>query len=157
MPDNPRGSSPAQEPEDLDALARRYVDLWQDQMTALAGDPDFAESLQKLMAALGVGAGGMPALMSAWPTAMAGLMAAAQPTAKAPQGDGGQESHGKSGPMSAAGAAAVAASSDGGGADLGRLEERLAAVEQRLAAMEGTLDGRAGGKGRGVKTGSKRR
>ena len=38
---------------DLDELARRYLDLWQDQMTALAGDEEFAETVQRLMTAMG--------------------------------------------------------------------------------------------------------
>ena len=57
MPEN----KPGDLPEDLDDLARRYVDLWQDQMTALAADPAFAESMQKVMATMGVAASGLPA------------------------------------------------------------------------------------------------
>ena len=48
---------------DLDELAQRYLDLWQDQMSALAADKDFAEALQQLMTGMGFGrhfgAGGM--------------------------------------------------------------------------------------------------
>lgn len=33
---------------DLETLARRYLDLWQDQWAALAADPDTAESLARL-------------------------------------------------------------------------------------------------------------
>ena len=36
---------------DLDELARRYLDLWQDQMSALAGDEDFADTMGRIMAA----------------------------------------------------------------------------------------------------------
>src|SRR3546814_14243585 len=59
-PDGPDLDGP-----DLDDLARRYVDLWQDQVSALAADPEFAESLQKVMAALGIAASGLPAMWSA--------------------------------------------------------------------------------------------
>ena len=40
------------EPPDLAALARRYVDLWQDQLTAMAADPALAESTARLLQAL---------------------------------------------------------------------------------------------------------
>ena len=46
---------------ELDELARRYLDLWQDQVSALADDPAFAESLNRMMQAMGLGPG------AAWP------------------------------------------------------------------------------------------
>jgi glutathione S-transferase len=33
------------QPPDIEALARRYLDLWQDQASALAGDAEFARQL----------------------------------------------------------------------------------------------------------------
>src|SRR5690242_10668845 len=36
------------EPPDLASLAKRYLDLWQEQLTAMAADPDLAESLARL-------------------------------------------------------------------------------------------------------------
>ena len=142
MPDDqPKEGPPAADTPDIEDLARRYVDLWQDQMTALAGDPEFADSLQKMMAALGVAASGVPAAWSAWPAAFGCLMAAGRPDVER-----GQKSDaGKSAP--APGAAPAAAASDGGGSDLGVLAERLAALEQRVAALEG----RAGGTRRRAK------
>lgn len=162
----------AEPPEELEELARRYVDLWQDQMTALAADPEFAESLQKVMAAMGVAASGLPAMWSAWPAAMSTLMSAAQPGMTNPQGQetdekpagGKQNASGqaagagpsKAGPSKAgagkAGAEAAAAASHGGGPDLGVLEERLAALEQRIRSLEGGT-GRAR---RGAKAKAKR-
>jgi hypothetical protein len=38
----------------LDELARRYLELWQDQMSALAADPVFAEALSRLFNAMGL-------------------------------------------------------------------------------------------------------
>ena len=35
---------------DLEELARRYLDLWQEQATALAADPNFAAALKDLSA-----------------------------------------------------------------------------------------------------------
>ena len=47
--------------DDLEELARRYLDLWQNHITALAEDPEFAASMQRLMQATGMTAG------AAWP------------------------------------------------------------------------------------------
>lgn len=161
----------AEPPEELEELARRYVDLWQDQMTALAADPEFAESLQKVMAAMGVAASGLPAMWSAWPAAMSTLMSAAQPGPQTgmtnPQGQetdekpagGKQNGSGQAAGTGGAtagtaktGAEAAAAASHGGGPDLGVLEERLAALEQRVRSLEGG----AGRARRGTKAKAKR-
>src|SRR3546814_9611515 len=66
---------------------------WQDQVTALAADPEFAESVQKAMAGLGSAASGLPAAWSAWPAALGSLLAAARPDTVGKE----QESHGKIG------------------------------------------------------------
>jgi hypothetical protein len=36
------------EPPDFAELAKRYVDLWQDHLTAIAGDPALADSMARL-------------------------------------------------------------------------------------------------------------
>ena len=38
----------------LDELARRYLELWQDQISALASDPEFSEALSRLYDAMGL-------------------------------------------------------------------------------------------------------
>ena len=45
------------DPPDLIALAKRFVDLWQEQMTALAGDPELADSIGRFLAGLPVWTG----------------------------------------------------------------------------------------------------
>jgi len=40
------------EPPDLASLAKRYLDLWQEQLTAMAADPELAESMARLFAGL---------------------------------------------------------------------------------------------------------
>ena len=41
------------EPPDLATLAKRYVDLWQEQLIAMAADPDLAQALLRLLATVG--------------------------------------------------------------------------------------------------------
>lgn len=156
------------EQADLDELARRYLDLWQDQMTALAGDTEFAEALQQLMATMGQAA---PAAWSAWPAMMAGLT----PGQQMGQSADGQTRNGAKGAKSqgaksqgtksqahtqdrgsaqnptAAGSAAAAATPGGGVPDLDVFTRRLTALEKRVASLE------AGGAGRGGPATSKSR
>jgi hypothetical protein len=40
------------EPPDYAALAKRFLDLWQEQMTALAGDPELAAGMSRFLAVL---------------------------------------------------------------------------------------------------------
>src|SRR3546814_13168673 len=92
MPDyQPKQTPKDPDGPDLEDLSRRYVDLWQDQVTALAADPEFAESVQKAMAGLGSAASGLPAAWSAWPAALGSLLAAARPDTVGKE----PESHGR--------------------------------------------------------------
>src|SRR5215467_4407789 len=101
-------SRPSSEP-DIEALARRYLDLWQDQATALAGDAEIARQFGR------------------WLTLMqSGMAHAFQPLATSP-GPNAQP---------AAGAAAPAAASDGREPRLDELARRLAAAEERIARLE---------------------
>jgi len=128
------------EPADLDDLARRYLDLWQDQMSALAADEDFARLMQRIMGGMGMTAAAGPA---AWPA----LMAAMRAGARGERAGDGDERHatGTDGPRAPAGAAAPAPASDGGGPGLDRLARRVAALEKRLAALEAAGPGARGG------------
>src|SRR5665213_631282 len=96
------------EPPDLAELARRYVELWQEQLSALAADPAAARGMAGLLA-------GMAPF---WPK----QEGAAHDAPPAPEPNR----------PPAAGAA-----SGEFGPDLARLASRLAAVEKRLAALEG--------------------
>lgn len=144
---------------DLDELAERYLDLWQDQMTALASDPEFAEAMSRLLAS---GPGAVPdvaAACAAWPATMAALMPGAA-AGRTEDGEGARQAAGvggaagtgaKRGARAAKGAArakaAAAAPGDRGG-DLVELARRLAALEERVAALEsGPGKGRGGPRG----------
>jgi hypothetical protein len=65
------------EPPELASLAKRYLDLWQEQLTAMAADPDLAESLARLLAGLA------PPGWPQWPGAAARDGAASGPAAAA--------------------------------------------------------------------------
>src|SRR5579862_5659793 len=118
----PRGSAgilkAMAEPPDLASLAKRYVDLWQDQLIAMAADPALAESTARLLAAL---------VPSAWPGKQHD-----EPHPRASQ------SHASSYPPGPAPAGAPFDERDRGLAELAR---RLAAVEERLAAVEAGIRG----------------
>jgi hypothetical protein len=115
------------EPPDLEGLARRYLDLWEAQLSALAGDPALAEQISRLVAAMG--SAGFAAT-AAWSAAQgreqprgsgsdAGAATGREPTGGTP-----------------AGAAPVSPAPDDRDQRLGELARRLAALEDRLAALE---------------------
>src|SRR5579883_510901 len=117
------------EPPDLSQLAKRYIELWQDYLTAAAADPDLIDSLARLFAGMGVAASLWP---GSWPRRR-----------DAQAGDGGCERDGPPGwgvaatpdaapPRAAAASAALGERAD----DLARLARRLAALDERLARLE---------------------
>ncbi|MHA1599612.1 MAG: hypothetical protein ACTSW2_02210 [Alphaproteobacteria bacterium] len=128
------------EQADADELMRQYLDLWQDQMSALAADQDFARAMQQVMTGMGLAGNAPPA---AWAGLMAGLAPAMQGDATA-DAQGREAQDDKSARTGHAGAAkttsgtsASRAASSGGGADVDKLTRRLAALEKRIAALEG--------------------
>jgi hypothetical protein len=134
------------EPPSLDELAKRYLDLWQDQIAAVAADPDMAHTLGRyaqIWAAMG-------------PAGLAGIWAAAA-DGLAPNGirggnlnETGQAAnvfaHGAfkdffgqkpaTAPAQAAarGPASAGAARDDRGDELAELRRRIAELETRLAA-----------------------
>src|SRR5262245_54849420 len=97
------------DPGDFDRLARRYLDLWQSQLSGLAADQTLTEQIARLFAA-----------------ANAQVAAAIQ----AAQGGPHAATHGT---------APAAASPGHGADDLGELRKRMAALEERLARLEAKL------------------
>jgi hypothetical protein len=130
----------------LDELAHRYVELWQDQMSALAADPEFAEALGRFFKAIGLtraedgtdaGAlAGAAAAWAAWPAMIGGAAAALEGQAGNGAGAGPSGGDRTAGGKTAARPAAPAAASEPGDARLAQLEERLAALQDRVAALE---------------------
>jgi hypothetical protein len=113
------------EPPDMEALARRFLALWQEQLIATASDPELAAAMTRFLTLAGN-------VLAPW-TAAFQAAARARDVAEAP-------------PAAAAPAdrpaPAPAASHDGSDA-LVELTRRLAAFEERLAQLEaGARSGR---------------
>jgi len=102
-------------PPDIEALARRYLDLWQDQATALAGDAELARQLGRWFSVM-----------------QSGMANAFQNAASSTSGSAGKP---------APGAPPASAAPGDGKLHLDELARRLAAVEERLARLEAGAGG----------------
>jgi hypothetical protein len=118
------------ETPDPEALARKFLDLWQDQLTAVAGDPQLAEAMTRW---IGMTAPGMAAFLPLMQ--QAGLKTA--PAREGARDAEGRASDGKT----PAGAAASAAAPGGRGGDVDEFARRFADVEKRLARLEAGAGG----------------
>jgi hypothetical protein len=155
------GPADSEKAPELDELARRLLDLWQDQLTAVAANPDLAAQAARLMAAMplpgmwlnqlgqmGTGQmggqmGGLSGddLTKAWTKMTQDWMAqdwwkgeaGASATRAGAAGATPKEPSGHG--SSPAGAKAAAAASQPRGSDLDELSHRLAGIEQRLAQL----------------------
>jgi hypothetical protein len=111
------------ENEDPEALARRFLDLWQEHVAASAADPAIAEAMQRLAVA---GAAAPAAWMAMWTGAAAraqhGASHAAFPDAAAQHAPHG--------------AAPAGAAPGGGGGGLDGLARRIDELERRVALLE---------------------
>ena len=142
---------------DLEDLARRFQDLWRDQMAATAADPEFMEMMGKWMAAFAPGGvqtpgGGMSSAMMQGPAGAmnpAAWMAAMQAALMGGAAKGGTHDA-KTGAVQAGAAAAANASGAGHVAGY-EFERRLADIEQRLDRLEAAIEGK--GRGPAKRTG----
>jgi hypothetical protein len=127
------GNKPGSAPPLIDApavenLAKRLMDLWQEQMAAIAADPDLMRQMAQMMAA------------SPFPAMMQGIMQGILAATPKP-GETGQNpyewwkaDHGSKPPAETRPAPAAPASQPGGG-DLAELRRNLAGLEARLAEL----------------------
>jgi hypothetical protein len=104
------------DPTDYDSLAKRYLDLWQSQLSALSSDRQLTDTMARLLATTNAS------------------VATAFETARRAHADARQRDAGAGG--AAPGTAAAAAALADGAAELGQLRARLDALEQRVAALE---------------------
>ncbi len=125
------GENPGSQPS-VEDLAKRLMDLWQEQMAAIAADPDLMRQMATMMAA-----SPFPAMMQG---IMQGVMAAAAKPAEGGQNpyewwksDGAKPS--TPAPSAQTGPTAAAPASQPGGGDLAELRRHLAGLEARLAEL----------------------
>jgi hypothetical protein len=135
------GKSPdptASSARSVEELARRLMDLWQEQMAAIAADPDLMRQMARMMAA-----SPFPAMMQG---IMQGILATTAKPPMGPMGEAGQnpyewwkrEDGSKSSaptPPVETGTAPAAPASQPGGGDLAELRRNLAGLEARLAEL----------------------
>ncbi|HEY6981835.1 MAG TPA: hypothetical protein VH499_12810 [Reyranella sp.] len=100
---------------EFDQLARRYLDLWQSQLSGLATDQALTEQIARLFATANA------QVASVIQAAQSGAHAAAAPSSPP------------------TGTAPAAAASRHGADELGELRERMAALEARIAGLEARL------------------
>jgi hypothetical protein len=123
----------------IEDLAKRLMDLWQEQMAAIAADPDLMRQMAQMMAA-----SPFPAMMQG---IMQGILAATAQPPMRPGGSAGQNpyewwkaDHGAKPstptPSVETRPATAAAASQPGGGDLAELRRNLAGLEARLAGRE---------------------
>ena len=107
------------EPPDLDALSRRYLDLWQGQLSALSGDRHLTETLARLLASTN-----------------AQVAAVFDATRRGHADKSGNDQSGSDTPAAADRTATTAAAPVDGAAELVELRARLVALEARVAELE---------------------
>ena len=127
--------------EQLQALARKLLDLWQDHLSALAQDPALMAQALKLMSAYApfpwpqagttpTGGSGFAPFPSQFPGGPFGGFPFGGFPATAPGTEPGSEARSKPG------SAAAAAAPDAGAGAVGELRRRVAELEGRLAELE---------------------
>jgi hypothetical protein len=121
------------DPADPAALAERFLDLWQDQLAAVATDPDLAEQVARLWSQWLVG----PTAWRPAPAAAPARPCAARP-ARSREPPRHHDTTGQAGDAEAPRATPAAAASGDRGADVGDLLARIGTLEKRLAALERT-------------------
>jgi hypothetical protein len=107
-------ASGTDDPTDFDTLARRYLDLWQGQLSGLASDQALTEQIARLFAAANA--------------QVASAIQAAQASGHA--NDAFQQPNGPS---------TATAPSRNGADDVGELRKRVEALEARIADLEARL------------------
>ena len=137
--------------DDPAELARRFVDLWQSQISAMGNDPDLTRSMEESVRAWQNFTSSLMAGQGPQASPMDGIMQAM--AAWGQHGAGGQQNAKQDGPGSDR-AQTAAGASDGGERILHELDRRLSRIEERLARLEsgasggsGKADGRAGKSG----------
>jgi hypothetical protein len=129
--DGPKGSGGSQsgqdDPPDMEALAKRYMDLWGKQVSTMAADPGLAEAMSKTMAFMAEAAksGGMT------PPGMSPGMT--------PNGASSHDAATAGNDTATPGPATAGPASGPSGTDMDGLAERVESLDRRVALLEAAL------------------
>ena len=117
-------------PPDLDALARQYLDLWQDQLAGMAQDPEVTEMMARTVELMNTN-------MAAFTLFAQSALGTATGRPDSTKGNGHDTpASQRRTPAATAGPKAAAAASGDPNLDVDELLRRIAALEKRLAALE---------------------
>ncbi|WP_413205641.1 hypothetical protein [Rhodospirillum sp. A1_3_36] len=137
--DGPKGSgstrSGQDDPPDMETLAKRYMELWGKQVSAMAADPGLAEAMSKtmdFMAETAKSGGRMPPGMSPGP---------GMPPGMTPNGASANDATPPDTDSAAPGSATTGPASGPSGADMDGLAERIDSLDRRVALLEAALGG----------------
>ena len=132
--------APMTDTPDFAALAREYLDLWEDQLAAMAADPTLAEQSARFFETMGQAEAAANPLATAQMAAMAQqfmTLAGLAAGGKADNDDAtGGDATGVSTKRRPAGSAPAAAAPGDSAQQLAQLTSRLAALEERLDRLE---------------------
>lgn len=126
---------------DLDQLARRYLDLWQDQTAAMTNDPMVAAAMGQAYALM---TQGMAALFTAGGSPATSKEATSKEATSTETGADDSTNFSTTARADAVGASPAAASSDDASVDSVRLALRVAELEKRVLRLEAALAERRG-------------
>jgi hypothetical protein len=132
---NIRYSGPMTDTPDFAALAREYLDLWEDQLAAMAVDPTLAEQSARFFETMGQAEAATNPLATAQMAAMAQQFMTLAGLAAGGKPDNGDATDVPT-KRRPAGAAPAAAAPGDSAQQLAELTSRLAALEERLARLE---------------------
>lgn len=156
--------APMTDTPDFAALAREYLDLWEDQLAAMAADPAIAAQSARFFETMGQADAAANPLATAQMAAMAQQFMTLAGLAAGDRADNGDATDVPARRAPAGSTAATAAPGDSA-QQLAELASRLAALEERLDRLEAGGGGArrgakpAAGKGRSTKakSGAKRK
>lgn len=130
MTDDPKNDTPQ---DDIQRLAKEYVDLWEGQFKALAGDETLAKTMAQTMELMNAGAANVASMMQRTASSSTGgvdIKGADDVEPDAKQSDQKAKS----------GTATAGAASGGSESDVRELTRRIAELEKRLSRLEGLTE-----------------
>ena len=122
-------------PPDLEKLAQQYLDLWQDQLTGIAGDTEIAQTMARTLELMNAGAQSFAGQLATLKDGGFPQAHDSKATSAAPRTSQG----------TAPGTQAAAPASGVANPGLDDLARRLADIEQRLARLEAKPEKPGGG------------